>query len=342
MRTCVIVIGLCLLLTAPAWAQQRGASRVVGKERVLSGFYDKTWAVVIGIDDYPALSYNFQLQQAVRDAKGVERLLRNLFHFDEVIALYNGQATREGIMRVLLGELSRAGENDGVFIFFAGHGHTVTTAGGDLGYLLPYDGAFEDREQYKNISMTTLKNDVAKAVPAKHIFFVMDACYSGLLLAQRGAWDRKPDAERLDYLREITRERVRQVLTAGGRGQTVLDGGRNGHSVFTGRFLQALEDAEGYVTAKEIGYLVPEKVFYDAQDRGHKQQPQFGRLAGQGDFVFVKRMSPTPGTTSVPVAPQPPITGTATAPGSGISPVPRKQDWMDVLAMERIHLASIP
>jgi formylglycine-generating enzyme required for sulfatase activity len=34
-------------------------------------------------------------------------------------------------------------------------------------------------------------------------------------------------------------------------------------------------------------------VFYDAQDRGHKQQPQFGRLAGQGDFVFLKRPAST-------------------------------------------------
>lgn len=82
---------------------------------------------------------------------------------------------------------------------------------------------------------------------------------------------------------------MRLVLAAGSKGQTVLDGGRNGHSVFTGRFLQALEEADGYITAKEIGYTVPEKVFYDAQDRGHKQQPQFGRLSGQGDFVFMRK-----------------------------------------------------
>ena len=117
------------------------------------------------------------------------------------------------------------------------------------------------------------------------------------------------DASRLDYLREITRERVRQVLAAGGKGQTVLDGGRYGHSVFTGRFLQALEEVDGYITAKEIGYSVPEKVFYDAQDRGHKQQPQFGRLSGQGDFVFVRKdalvevLPTTPASGTVPGLP---------------------------------------
>jgi len=38
---------------------------------------------------------------------------------------------------------------------------------------------------YKNISMTQLRDDVARIIPAKHIFYVIDACYSGTLLAQR-------------------------------------------------------------------------------------------------------------------------------------------------------------
>lgn len=284
----VTAIVLVLVSALPAVAQTRG-TRIAGKESLLVDFYSRTWAVVIGIDDYPQLTYNQQLQQAVRDARGVEQVLRDQYGFDQIVTLYNEQATKNGILKVLQGDLLQTSEDDAVFVFFAGHGNTVTTADGDLGYLLPYDGSFKDNELYKNISMTTLKNDVAKAIPAKHIFFVMDACYSGLLLAQRGPGDQEPQADRLDYLREITRERARQVLTAGGKGQMVLDGGRNGHSVFTGRLLQALEEADGYITAKEIGYRVPEKVFYDAQDRGHKQQPQFGRLLGQGDFVFVKR-----------------------------------------------------
>jgi len=300
MRHIYLTLAL-LLFTSELLAQTRGASRVVGKEDVLSGFYDKTWAVIIGIDDYPSLSYNLQLQQAVKDAEGVKKALEDSYRFDKIITLYNAEATRDGIVEVLLGQLRKAGENDGVFVFFAGHGKTVSTEDGDLGYLLPHDGSFDEGKLYKNISMTTLKNDVAKAVPAKHIFFVMDACYSGLLLAQRGPGDGEPAAERLDYLREVTKERARQVLSAGGKGQTVLDGGRNGHSVFTGRLLQALEEADGYITAKEIGSSLPEKVFYDAQDRDHKQQPQFGRLAGQGDFVFVKKTQGKPkGSAEIP------------------------------------------
>ena len=84
--------------------------------------------------------------------------------------------------------------------------------------------------------MTMLKDDISKKIPAKHVFYVMDACYSGLLAKTRGKARR---SERdYHYLQEITKEKVRQVLTAGDKGQTVLDGGPNGHSVFTGRFIE--------------------------------------------------------------------------------------------------------
>jgi len=88
-------------------------------------------------------------------------------------------------------------------------------------------------------------------------------------------------------MKEITKERVRQVLTAGGKGQEVLDGGRNGHSVFTGRLIEILEAAGDYITANEIQAIIKEKVYGDALGRGLNQMPDFGRLSGSGDFVFV-------------------------------------------------------
>jgi hypothetical protein len=77
------------------------------------------------------------------------------------------------------------------------------------------------------------------------------------------------------------------VLSAGGKGEQVLDGGRYGHSVFTGRLIEALQETTYYVTAKELGLSIPKKVFSDARERGHRQIPQFGNLLGEGDFVFL-------------------------------------------------------
>ena len=137
---------------------------------------------------------------------------------------------------------------------------------------------------FKNISMNELK-DLLKPIPAKHAFVVVDACYSGTLLATRGA-QTEPETD-LSYFKEITRGSVRQVLTAGSKNQTVLDGGPGGHSVFTGYFLSYLENASSYITASQLGFKVPKQVYSIARERGVSQVPQFGNIIGEGDFVFI-------------------------------------------------------
>jgi len=252
--------------------------------------YNKSYAVIIGIDQYKNLPYDMQLNYAVKDAKGVEEVIKKHFCFDEIYTLYNKNATKENIINLLAGKLTNATEQDSLFIFWSGHGYTEKTSiGGYLGYLIPYDGTYEDHQLHKNISMTLIKEDISKRIPAKHIFYVMDSCYSGLLALKRGS-PRKSDRD-LNYLREITKETSRQVLTAGSVNQQVLDGGPMGHSVFTGRFVEVLKSADDYITAHEISTLVKEKVFSDARARGHKQTPTYGELFGLGDYVFVPSIS---------------------------------------------------
>jgi uncharacterized caspase-like protein len=81
--------------------------------------------------------------------------------------------------------------------------------------------------------------DASDAISAKHLFFVMDACYSGLALTRAGGGARSGD--RRQYLMEITRRSAREVLTAGGGDEQVADNGPNGHSIFTWTLLQGLE-----------------------------------------------------------------------------------------------------
>ena len=269
-------------------AETRGL-RVVAKDPV-SGqqtevkLYNKSYAVIIGIDQYQNLSFSEQLTYAVRDAKGVEGVLRKNFKFDKIITLYNKEATKDNILKLLMEDMANAlGEEDALFVFWAGHGNQEKTRTGDLGYLIPYDG-FKAKLQ-SNISMNTLKEDISKKIAAKHIFYVMDACYGGLMTATRSI--EKQTKRDLAYLQEITRETGRQVLTAGGKDQEVLDGGPKGHSVFTGRLIEQLENADDFITANELQAKVKEKVFSDANARNHKQTPVYGALYGLGDFVFV-------------------------------------------------------
>jgi tetratricopeptide (TPR) repeat protein len=142
-----------------------------------------------------------------------------------------------------------------------------------------------DRENYLStaISMTQLR-DASDLIPAKHIYFVMDSCYSGLALSRgAGAFSRDHT-----YLEEVTRRTARQILTAGGADQQVADDGPNGHSVFTWALLQGLDgkadlDGNGVITASELGaYISPIVASFS------KQTPSVGNMVGSegGEFLF--------------------------------------------------------
>ncbi len=296
LRVVTQLIGIVLLLVfSNAYAGQNSDVRgiaITARDNAAKTdreirLYQQMHAVIIGIDKYPNISTDLQLAYAVKDAQGIEKILREQYSFDNIYTLYNEKATRNGIMAVLQGTLGNVHEDDAVFIFFAGHGATQKDklTGGDLGYLLPYDGTFERDKMYLNLSMVQLRDEVAKIIPARHIFYVVDACYSGTLLAQRAGG--KDPTHDYSYLQEITKEPVRQVLTAGTDKQTVLDGGPNGHSVFTGRLIEKLEETDDYITAAELGEYVKRRVASDAQTRGHVQTPRDGSFYGLGDFVFV-------------------------------------------------------
>lgn len=242
--------------------------------------YANSWAIVIGINDYPKWP---KLQYAVRDAQGVRSTLIDKFGFapERVVTLENAAATRSGILAAFHDRLAHGGvqKNDRIFVFFAGHGATRhLSSGRDLGYIVPYDS---DPEHFATdaIPMTDIQN-IAESLTAKHILFVMDACYSGLGLTRGGGAGA--------YLRDNARRVGRQMLTAGGTDQLVSDGGPNGHSIFTWTLLQGLAgkgdlNGDGIITATELAaYVAPAVAGVSAQT------PAFGSLPGSegGDFVF--------------------------------------------------------
>lgn len=287
---CVLAfLAVCLFASAGLLAVETRGLRIMAKDAA-SGqqkevkIYNKSYAVIIGIDQYRNLSMDRQLTYAVRDAKGVAQALQKNFKFDRMITLYNKDATKDRILEVLTEELPKEmTSEDALFVFWAGHGNQENSRVGDLGYLIPYDGSADKIRM--NITMSDIRDTVSKKIPAKHVFYVMDACYGGLL-AQTRAVDKRTKRD-FAYLQEITKEPVIQVLTAGGKDQEVLDGGPKGHSVFTGRLIEALENAEDFITANELQVIVKEKVFSDARARNHTQTPGYGALYGVGDFVFV-------------------------------------------------------
>ena len=254
-----------------------------------SSLYRESWAVVVGINKYKKWP---QLNYAVNDANGLSKLLINRFGFkaDHVFSLMDADATRERILGVLGDRLSNPDlvkKDDRVFVFFAGHGVTRQLPNGrSLGYIVPVDA---DTESFQSqaISMTNFQ-DISESIPAKHVLFVMDACYSCLALIRGGA---PAGGDHGKFLREITRRTARQVLTAGGADEQVADNGPGGHSIFTWTLMQALSggadaDGDGVITATELASNVVPSV----SGLSH-QTPAFGSLPGGegGDFVFELR-----------------------------------------------------
>ncbi|HOW43479.1 MAG TPA: caspase family protein [Candidatus Omnitrophota bacterium] len=241
-------------------------------------FYNKSWAIVIGINRYnvwPPLEY------AVRDAQAVAQKLREI-GFEKVIEILDKEATRERILTVLGSELPKSvGSQDRVLIFFAGHGQTESLPDGrEQGYVIPVDG---DITNYFTtaISMQQMR-EISGRIPAKHILYVMDACYSGQGFTR--AFGVEPSIN--GYLQKITALRSVQMITAGGKKEQVVES--QGHGLFTHYFLRGLDgeadrDNDKVVTASELGaYLMPQV----SRASGNLQTPQYGRLDGEGEVVF--------------------------------------------------------
>ncbi len=179
-----IVLLMCLIMLEVSFAYAQG-----GLEDSL--FYDKSWAVIIGINHYQDSSLN--LSYAVNDAKAVEARFRQMGF--EIISLLDEKATRENILQLLTWDLPQnIGANDRLVVFYAGHGATGELPNGDeVGFLVPYDARknfdiigttirvsdlISFVQQTNFISVDDIR-DITDTAPAKHVLYILDACNSG-------------------------------------------------------------------------------------------------------------------------------------------------------------------
>ena len=247
---------------------------------ILTPKYSNSHALVIGINAYqtaPPLGY------AVNDATAIAAALSDLFLFpkENVRLLLDSDATHSAILNHFLSfACDGTKANDRLVVFFAGHGHTVRSSRGEIGYLVPWDG------DCRNIASLIRWDELtrnADLIEAKHILFLMDACYGGLAVMRA----LRPGSMR--FLKDMLMRRSRQVLTAGKADEVVADlgGPLPNHSVFTGHLLKALRgnaaSPDGLLTANGVVSYVYQSV---AGDPGSKQTPHFGYLDGDGDLIF--------------------------------------------------------
>jgi hypothetical protein len=239
--------------------------------------YKSSRALIIGINDYLHVS---PLDYAVNDAEAVKDVLTVNFGFLPE-CLMDKDATKERILSTFLAfARPDVHPDDRLLFFFAGHGHTVSGNRGEVGYLVPYDADMDNLASLIRWDELTRNADLIRA---KHVFFIMDACYGGLAITRA----LPPGAMR--FLDDMLKRYTRQVLTAGKADETVSDAGGPlpKHSVFTGHLIEALngkaETADGIMTANGVMSYVYERV---SKDHGSQQTPHYGFIAGDGDFIF--------------------------------------------------------
>ena len=278
----IICLALISLTTPDAFARHRGGGFSLSVDKA-AGALDYH-ALVIGISAYR--SGIPSLKTSVNDARAVGEILVEKYGFprQNLIELYDNQATRSNILRTMRELSILLDENDALVIYFAGHG--TEDAATATGYWIPSDATANAYESY--ISNADIRTYL-RAIKARHIFLVSDSCFSGTLLAQRAM---PGEIDERFYARKAA-SRSRVVLTSGGK-EPVMDSGCSGHSVFGYFFLKILRD-------DQRPYLTPTQIFVDIGPlvaNNAPQTPQWGALREAmdegGEIVFVnKRFSPT-------------------------------------------------
>jgi len=235
----------------------------------------KYWGLVIGVSDYSHPSLK-SLVYPVPDAEEVYYTLTQYYNFDPGQA----QLLRNPTRTQLIGALSAyapsgqtpLGKNDNLLVFYAGHGHWDENY--REGYWLPSDAEEKNRANW--VSNSDIQKTF-RAIQAKHILLLSDACFSGSVFDVREAFNIAAEA--------AYKEPSRKAITAGNFTK-VPD-----RSVFKEFLVKQLrENPNKYLDAGALYNKIKIPVTNNSETR---QRPIYGIIQDAGDeggeFIFVKR-----------------------------------------------------
>jgi hypothetical protein len=257
--------------------------------------YTASHAIVVGIDDYAEPKFK-PLGKAEADARDVARVLAAKPYSFSVRTLLGGKATKAAIIGALRDLRTATRPDDRVVFYFAGHGYKLSdNLGNEVGYLACSDTVSGD--PYAGLEFDEVTK-VRRWAKAKHIAFILDACFGGKALGlTRGISGAAAD-------KYMTR-RAWQVLTAGGD-EVVADA----HSM-TDILVRALREGvpgtEGPLTFSAAGDFVKDEMA--ARSYG-MQIPVCQYLVGSSNGEMILR-PPSPAAGAVTPEPEPPATRAA-------------------------------
>ncbi|WP_298404920.1 caspase family protein [uncultured Chloroflexus sp.] len=148
---------------------------------------DRCFAVCVGVNEYNHVSGLSALRYAENDARAMDALLNDLGVPPEHRRLLCGTEATLANVTAALDELfvDRAGVNDFLVFYFAGHGVPVSFDDGDPEVFLAswdFDYAQLQKKSFRinqSLSLQRLRRDYFEGEGARKRLFILDSCYSG-------------------------------------------------------------------------------------------------------------------------------------------------------------------
>lgn len=240
-----------------------------------------TYFFSIGIDKYSDNSWD-NLANAVSDTQKVADLLINDYGVKVIGTLENKAATRANIITKLKDVGKFINPEDNLIIYFAGHGYLEEfSKTKSKGYWVPYDGGKDDTPNY--ISNSTVR-DIIEVIEAKHIFLIIDSCYSGAFFKGKSRGRKKSHIEKLD------KDNSRWAL-ASGRLEVVSDGRKGETSPFAKHLIAILsKNIDKHLRVGRIIEYVKEETGSESDEKQLPRGEPISDVGHQGgELILIKQ-----------------------------------------------------
>lgn len=245
----------------------------------------KDHALLFATNDYDYWSH---LNNPINDARAIAYELKNYYGFEtEIIE----NPKKEEILATLLKykRERKYSDDDQLFIFFAGHGAFSDEF--KEGYIIARDSNVKDDLGESYLAHSQLRR-IIDFIPCKHIFLVLDVCFSGTIdefIARRRGNDEYEETTNYEFIGRKMQFQTRQFLSSGGK-EYVPDGRPGQHSPFARKLLEALRSYGGKYGVLTISGIVShlERV---------TPEPRRGEWGGNepgSDFIFTAKPSSKP------------------------------------------------
>ncbi|HKP10533.1 MAG TPA: caspase family protein [Blastocatellia bacterium] len=237
---------------------------------VSSKFSGRKFALIIGVSRYQNHDGGLNnLGYADADARAIRDFLQRRegggFASADIAYLENEQATLGAVRAALVSFLPKAGPNDLLFVFLAGHGSPDPYAPQNL-YFLLHDTKVADMPNTA-LPMEELKDVLDHNTHAERIVVFVDTCHSAGLSGQKMVQTRGLENNLINlYAQKLYKETGRALLTSSDINELSQESEQwGGHGIFTLALLEGFRgdaDANGdhLVTAGELFNYVRDRV----------------------------------------------------------------------------------